>query len=718
MDKNTLLTKLNSLLQEASTPQHFFRQVTKDNSLILAIEKYTEHLSNTELPEQAYSVLHNDEGRNCLICGAPTKFISLKDGYKKYCAKCVRKTPESIAKREATTLARHGVRNISELTSTKELLREKAKERYADPIKKKDFLEKEEATCLAKYNVKNSAQVPEFKEKSKQTNINKYGEDHFLKTEDGKTKLKQSNLEKYNAEFPMQNKEVKAKQQQTVMEIHNVKNTFQLPKSIENKKKVCIELFGGESPMCSPRVQEKAKQTNNRLYRSDHYLNSEQYKRDMLDQFGYDNPFKSPIVQDGIKFNNIDNYGAPYPMQNKEVQARAKATNLKNWGFENPASHPEVKEKSLRRNWEKTYSFYMTSEKLRAIVTPMCKLEDYRGSDKLYPFKCTTCKKIFDSYFGGYINGGSLPRCPICKPITVGVSQYEQEIVLWLKSLGITNIIEGNRKIIKPYELDIFLPDYNLAIEFNGLAYHSEKGIHDGKKVPRIPRARYHAHKTKLCEERGITLIHIYDDEWLDKKIVIQSIIKNKLGIVARKIGARQCEVRIISASDCYNFLFENHLNGAFVRRYNFGLFYKDELMYVLSLGEARQNNKYQFEVIRSCCELNTNVQGGFSKLISYAVKTLNIQSMISYVDKRYFNGNGYKNNWKFVRQSAPTFNYVSPNYTKRYNREHFQKHKLKDLFPELYDEKLTEWQIMQLAGYDRIWDCGNLIYEYIACKQ
>ena len=112
--------------------------------------------------------------------------------------------------------------------------------------------------------------------------------------------------------------------------------------------------------------------------------------------------------------------------------------------------------------------------------------------------------------------------------------------------------------------------------------------------------------------------------------------------------------------------------------------------------------------MIRSCTKLNKIVIGGFDKL----VKNLPIKgNILSYVDKRYFNGNGYKN-WNYLGKTDPNYYYLDLKiYLNKQSRLKFQKHKLPKLFPDVYDKDLTEWEIMQLAGYDRIWDCGNLVY-------
>ena len=100
---------------------------------------------------------------------------------------------------------------------------------------------------------------------------------------------------------------------------------------------------------------------------------------------------------------------------------------------------------------------------------------------------------------------------------TSGTSRYEQEILEFLQSIGIKNIIQNDRQLIKPLEVDFLLPDYKLAIEFNGIYWHSNK-----------PEG-YHSNKTLLCKKQGVNLIHIWEDKWLENKEMFKQILKNEL---------------------------------------------------------------------------------------------------------------------------------------------------------------------------------------------
>ena len=214
------------------------------------------------------------------------------------------------------------------------------------------------------------------------------------------------------------------------------------------------------------------------------------------------------------------------------------------------------------------------------------------------------------------------------------------------------------------------------------------------------------------CKEKGIQLIHIFEDEWINKQEIVKSIIKNKLGLTETKIYARKCLIKNINNKEATDFLNDNHVQGR-INGKHVGLYFKDELVSILTIGKTRFNKKYEYEILRFCNKINTNTIGGFSKLLKYVIKNHSICSLITYADIRYSDGKLYNSSgFNQLNKSTPNYFYLDKNYNSRLSRIQFQKHKLKNLL-ESFDPKLTEWQNMQLNGYDRIWDCGNLVYEY-----
>lgn len=259
------------------------------------------------------------------------------------------------------------------------------------------------------------------------------------------------------------------------------------------------------------------------------------------------------------------------------------------------------------------------------------------------------------------------------------------------------------RNIIAPKEIDIFIPSMNLGIEINGVYWHSE--TKRGKT--------YHAAKHRQCAEKNIKLIQFFDDEISDKYDICASILRTVLGKTTNKIYARDTELIKLASNECFQFLNDNHIQGARQASICYGLFYKNELVQVMTFSK---DSKYQYQLIRLCTKLNTTVVGGANKLLTKFKKEYIPSSIVSYCDVRLFDGRVYeKMGFDLSHTSPPNYYYFHANDTRRKSRLQFQKHKLEHLLP-VYDKSVSEWQNMQNNNYDRVWDCGNKVYVW-NCK-
>ncbi len=507
-------------------------------------------------------------------------------------------------------------------------------------------------TCMARYGVDNAHKVKEVIEKTKTTCLEKYGVDSPLKSEPIKNKVKATNLEKYGKEWVTQTEMFKSKSKHTCVARYGVEYNMQRNSAVESFKNVC------------------------------------------LSRYGVDNPSKVAKIRENAKNTCIKKYGAANVMRLSLFKNKVKNTCLYKYGTTSPLGNESIKRKILTTNNTRFYNSLFLNDRLRGLVTPMFTLSEFVGANVTYKFKCMKCGAVFEDT----LYKGRIPRCGVCFPFVK--SQYENNISNWLEEIGIKSVVRNTRKIIPPYELDIYLPDYNVAIEFDGLFFHSEIGGNKDRG--------YHLNKTNLCENAGITLLHIFEDEWIEKQDIVKNIILNKLKLITNKVYARKCTVDTVNYEEATSFLIANHLQGSAVGNKIFGLYYSTELVSIVVLSKPRFNKNYQYELIRSCSKVGVNVVGGFNKLIQHAVKVLDITSIISYVDKRYFTGSGYTA-WSFLHDSQPSYSYIK-DYKIRKSRLIFQKHKIAT---SEEDKNLTEWQLMQLGGYDRIWDCGNKVYEY-----
>lgn len=280
----------------------------------------------------------------------------------------------------------------------------------------------------------------------------------------------------------------------------------------------------------------------------------------------------------------------------------------------------------------------------------------------------------------------------------------EQAIVSLLKQNEQLTIQQNVYDRIPPYELDIVIPELNLAIEYNGVYWHGElSGKHK----------QYHLNKTKMCEQVGLRLIQIWDYEWSFKQRIVRSRLNNLANVQhIEKIYARNTDVVQMTSSQNRRFFDDNHLQGSQSAQVAYGLVYNDQIVAAMSFSIPRFNTKCQWELIRFATKQNVSVIGGASKLFKHFVRQNDPTSVISYSDKRWNTGELYKQlKFEWSHSSQPNYFYFkTKNVDKLYSRNNFQKHKLPDKL-EHFDKNLTEWQNMINNGYDRIWDCGNDVY-------
>ncbi len=301
-----------------------------------------------------------------------------------------------------------------------------------------------------------------------------------------------------------------------------------------------------------------------------------------------------------------------------------------------------------------------------------------------------------------------------------GSSYFEKEVTEFVKSIYPNKIIENDRKIIKPKELDIYIPNKNVAIECDGLYWHStEQLTSKGQFIFSSDEKKHYKNKqlikTLLCEEKGIRLIHIFEDEWNTKKEICKSIIASSLGIYKQKIFARKCEVKEINLEDWKKFLHENHIQDYTFAEYRLGLYYKDEL--VQGIGITKSNHKQgEIELNRMVTKLNTQVIGGFSKLMNNSIKMWNFSKIYSYISRRLFDGKGYyASNFKIVKINEPTYFYVK--HGQRFPRYNFMKNKIKKMYNmgelSYWNENETEELIMNKNQFGKLYDCGTIKVVY-----
>jgi hypothetical protein len=404
---------------------------------------------------------------------------------------------------------------------------------------------------------------------------------------------------------------------------------------------------------------KKQKKTKLERYGDDKYTNIEKQKNTKLERYGDKN------------YNNFLKY---------------KNTCLNRYGTENYSTSNSFKNKIIE-NFKGIYPDVDFIDIGKNMVTIMCK--DCNNSFEINK------QLLYERYKRNYT------ICTNCNPVGQSfISGYEQEISSFLNTMNIEHK-KSIRNVIKG-ELDIFIENKNIAIEVNGVYWHNELFL----------PTDYHLRKTLDCQSNGIDLIHVFEDEWIYKKDIVKSIIKNRLNLIDNVIYARKCNIKEINQSICKEFLEQNHIQGNVNSKVRIGLYYGKELVSVMTFSKGRVimgGKKDEWELTRFANVINTNVVGGSSKLFKYFLEKYKPEKIVSYSDIRLFNGGMYeKLGFTKVSQSKPNYWYVINNL--RYHRFNFRK---SVLIKEGFDKSKTEQEIMFERGVYRIYDCGNIRWEF-----
>lgn len=290
--------------------------------------------------------------------------------------------------------------------------------------------------------------------------------------------------------------------------------------------------------------------------------------------------------------------------------------------------------------------------------------------------------------------------CPSCGNL---ISKPHREVSEFLTSLGVEHLMEhtipGTR-----LRMDIYVPEKQLGIEMNGIFFHSD----DYKDKDE------HASRQRLAASHGIRIMHVFDDEWKNKKSIIEGALKNALGVSkSRKISARKCSTGIVSTQVARVFLEKNHIQGFAAATSFYGLYDNRELVAVGGFamrerGRGAKSSTTHAELVRYCT--SESVRGGLSKVIKTAQAELEFKTLTTFSDIRFFGGGSYAASGFQVEGEIPP-DYFYSKWGKRVHKSTLQKSRVKAMADKglaLYDSSYTELALSRLNGYSRVWDCGK----------
>ncbi|MCQ2210871.1 MAG: hypothetical protein MJZ34_11310 [Paludibacteraceae bacterium] len=484
---------------------------------------------------------------------------------------------------------------------------------------------------------KNAHDYKSILEKSKKTKLKRYGNETYTNTE----KMKNTSNERYGG-IGFGVKEIKEK----ALEPYGVDNFFQLESVKEKSKKTKLERYGNET-----------------------YQNREQIEKTNIAKYGYNTPSKNSVVKERLS-TSLKN---AYELDKETILEKRNETYNKKYGIGFREYTKIRHQEEYIPRWNKLFSEKFDTTRLTT-----------------HTFRCNKCD---DVYIVEHPSNGAC-YCRKCHKFVR--SQEQENIANEIRKFYNGEIIENDRTILNGKELDIYIPEFKLAIEYNGLYWHKEY------------EPSYHLENTNKCEGLGIRLLQVWDVVYKEHKEIILDKIKSCMGMNNR-IFARKCSIKEISVEVYKEFCLKYHIQGFVNSKYRYGLFNDNELVAIGSFGKSRFEN--EMELLRYCSKSGISVIGGMKKIVAHFKKTNHIDEVISYADRRY---TASFNNVYGTPIGKTRIGYYYFDGHRLYNRLNFQKHKLKDnpLTKDFYDDALTESEICMLSSLYKIYDLGQLKFK------
>lgn len=299
-------------------------------------------------------------------------------------------------------------------------------------------------------------------------------------------------------------------------------------------------------------------------------------------------------------------------------------------------------------------------------------------------------------------------------PDGVKHSKCEEEIKEFLELNGIEcksvrNILPGGK------EIDIYIPDKKIGIEYNGLFYHCEHDeVKNGQTIHKCG-PRYHLDKLEGCNAKGVSLIQIFEDEYLNNK---ELVLKKLLHIVGcdkstDKIYGRKCSVKEISKGEANRFLNIHHIQGETLCTLSIGAYCKDRLVGVMSFLNENDGN---WNLVRYASDTNAICIGVAGKLFSFFLKNYPYEKVKTFADRRWTlnsDNNLYtKLGFELDGIVRPSYSYVNFNVSRnRIHKFSLRKSALVKMDPS-FNMDMSETEMASKLGYRKIWDCG--LYRYV----
>lgn len=425
-----------------------------------------------------------------------------------------------------------------------------------------------------------------------------------------------------------------------------------------------------------------------------------QQERTMIDRYGVPNPSKSRELCEKRMNTVVDRYGGTSPMASSDVRSKQRATLMAKYGVDTISDIPGVSDARKATNLDRFGATTFAGGQVPQSAINALADKQY-CEDNIRDFtidEIAQMLQVSSHTVRKYLAVHGIDATLVNR----NCSSPERELMRFLEMCDI-KYEYNNRTVIYPKQVDFLIPSHKLAIEYDGIYYHSElNGRH----------RTYHRDKMIACNNAGYRLIHIFSSEWHSIRHIVLSRLKNALGLTDT-LYARKCTIRTLSIPEAQVFFNTTHIQGFASGAIYLGLEKDGVVVAAMSFCRSRFNKQYEWELLRYSSALNVRVVGGASKLFKHFIRTYDPSSVISYCDLRWGTGKLYQAlGFTEAKVSPPNYFYFksADNTNTLLSRQVFQKHKLPSKL-DVFNPDLTEWENMQANGYDRIWDCGNGVW-------
>lgn len=625
------------------------------------------HNMNKEQFQEYYDKYMKEPNEGiCKECGSPTLFMDLTKGYRQFCSpQCSNSNESKKQKSIETNLRKYGVEHATQSKEIQDKIKQTNLDRYGveHATQSKEIQDRIKKTNLEKYGYENPLSSPEIRDKIVETNLEKYGVENVFQSEKIKDRIKQTNLDKYGAEFYFQTDEFKEKSKKTNLERYGVNNVLEADSPIRGKAiQTNLEKYGVENVFQLESVRNKANERA-KAEGKDFWVQTDEFKeksrKTSQEKYGTNSPMQSDKIKEKTKQTNLEKYGVEWALMSPEVQEKSKKTNLEKYGVEHAPSSAEVRRKILQTNLDRygvecvlsdpsfrAKAAQTTKERHGYSLFPQAHINNLEDWLNIEDFLNDNKQKFTTLDLAEYFN--LTHKSVRTRLIRLGLQDLVVEFYsLSMPELAFKKEIEDkipgirftmhDRQVITPLEVDFYFPDYELAVEISPTYTHQYREI----ATPGIEDKEYHFNKFKLCADKGVELITVFD--WTDIDKVI-NFIKSKTE-QDKVVYARKTNARLVNSLSKHHkeFLSQNHILGSINNSKTTEVV---ELLYdnnLVGLAVFEKKDKYT-ELRRLAFADGYRVQGGASKMIkTYSRNHPELKSLVTFSDNDLGTGDVYK---------------------------------------------------------------------------